>query len=98
MGWKVVDSSSGKILKAGFEDEDTALDWLETNENILDEDKLYDVEEMDEDDEVDYADDEEEDSLALDLNDVDPDLDEDDADDEDDETLGFSEVDEDDEF
>ena len=45
--WKVYNIETGKVLKAGFESEDDAKDWLEErSENLADE---YVVEEMDTD-------------------------------------------------
>jgi hypothetical protein len=58
--WKVYNIETGKIMKAGFEAEDDAKDWLEERfEDLADE---YAVEEMDQDEEDDWreANDEEE--------------------------------------
>ena len=47
--WKVYKVSGGKVAKAGFDDEELARDWLESQEN-LDMTK-YDCKEMDEEEE-----------------------------------------------
>ncbi len=47
--WKVYHIESGKILKAGFESEDDAKDWLEARHEDLEDD--YTVDEMDHDEE-----------------------------------------------
>ena len=52
--WKVYNIETGKIMKAGFESEDDAKDWLEERyEDLADE---YAVEEMDQDEEDDWRD------------------------------------------
>ena len=49
--WKIYNIHSGKMLKAGFEDEDEAKEWLEARDHLPLEDYL--VEEMDPDEEED---------------------------------------------
>ena len=50
MLWKVYHIDTGKIIKAGFDNEDEAKDWLEARSEDLED--IYEVEAMD-DDEVD---------------------------------------------
>jgi hypothetical protein len=50
--WKVFDIQTGKILRAGFESEDEAKDWLELKSDDLQEN--YEVEEMDPDEEEEW--------------------------------------------
>ncbi|SMF33855.1 hypothetical protein [Pseudobacteriovorax antillogorgiicola] len=66
MYWKVYHVDTGKIVKAGFESEDDAKDWLEAREDDFED--IYEIEEMDQDEEdewleaqekEDYDDDEE---------------------------------------
>ncbi len=58
--WKVYNIETGKIMKAGFESEDDAKDWVDTRfEDLADE---YAVEEMDQDEEDDWREANEEDS------------------------------------
>jgi hypothetical protein len=63
--WKVYNIETGKIMKAGFESEDDAKDWLEERfEDLADE---YAAEEMDQDEEEDWReanDEEQEDVVA----------------------------------
>ena len=60
--WKVYNIESGKILKAGFETEDEAKDWLEARyEDLADE---YTVEEMDADEEEEWREGQEEEMEA----------------------------------
>ncbi len=68
MLWKVYHIDTGKIVRAGFESEDDAKEWLEARSDDLDD--IYEIEEMDQDeidewqelqDDANY-DDEEEDS------------------------------------
>ena len=47
MYWKVYHVDTGKIVKAGFENEEDAKDWLEAREEDLED--IYMVEEMDQD-------------------------------------------------
>ncbi|NRA63702.1 MAG: hypothetical protein HRU19_04420 [Pseudobacteriovorax sp.] len=47
MFWKVYHIDTGKIVRAGFETEDEAKDWLEARSEDLDD--IYEVEEMDQD-------------------------------------------------
>ncbi len=49
MVWKIYSVHSGKIVKAGFEEEENAKDWLEARHNLSAEDYL--IEEMDADEE-----------------------------------------------
>lgn len=49
MYWKVYHVDTGKIVKAGFTDEDEAKDWLEAREEDFQD--VYMVEEMDQDEE-----------------------------------------------
>lgn len=58
--WKVYNIETGKIMKAGFESEDDAKDWVDTRfEDLADE---YAVEEMDQDEEDDWREANEEDA------------------------------------
>ena len=50
--WKVYEIDSGVILKAGFEDEDEARDWLDANTD--DREGLFTMDEMDEDEEYEW--------------------------------------------
>lgn len=50
--WKVYDIETGKVIKAGFETEDDAKEWLESKVDALTSD--YEIEEMDEDEEAEY--------------------------------------------
>lgn len=50
--WKIFNIESGKILKAGFEDEDTAKEWLEARDVTAVED--FAIEEMDQDEEEEW--------------------------------------------
>lgn len=59
MSWKVYNIHTGKIVKAGFEEEDAAKDWLELRRDLPTEDYL--VEELDEEEE-DALEDEDDDS------------------------------------
>jgi hypothetical protein len=58
VSWKVYNVHTGKIVKAGFEDEDSAKDWLEMRRDLPTEDYL--VEEMDEEEEDAVEDDDDE--------------------------------------
>lgn len=49
MSWKVYNIHTGKIIKAGFDDEEAAKDWLELRRDLATEDFL--VEELDEEEE-----------------------------------------------
>lgn len=50
--WKVYHVDTGKVLKAGFQDEDEAKDWLDSRRGLDAAD--YVVEEMDNDEEEEY--------------------------------------------
>ena len=52
MFWKVYHIQTGRILKAGFESEEEAKDWLEQKSEDLQEN--YEVEEMDPDEEEEW--------------------------------------------
>ena len=54
MVWKVFHIQSGDIIKAGFEDDEAAQAWLDKISEA--EDNSFDIEEMDEDEWVDYQD------------------------------------------
>lgn len=53
MAWKVYNIHSGRIIKAGFSDEESAKDWLEIRRDLAPEDFL--VEEMDDEEEEEWA-------------------------------------------
>ncbi len=75
--WKVYLVETGKVIKAGFADEDEARDWLESRHGLNA--TKYLVEEMDPDEEEEFAktdssdeeDDESDDSKADDVDDED---------------------------
>ncbi len=50
MAWKIFNIETGDILKAGFDTEDDAKDWMEARSETI-EVEDFDVEEMDEDEE-----------------------------------------------
>ncbi len=50
--WKVYHIQTGKIIRAGFNDEDDAKSWLERRRDISDAD--HETEEMDEEEELEY--------------------------------------------
>ena len=50
--WKVYEIDSGNILKAGFEAEEEARDWLDEKADEIE--GLYTVDEMDEDEEYEW--------------------------------------------
>jgi len=50
--WKVYHIQTGKIVRAGFENDDDAKDWMERRRDLADDD--YDIEEMDEEEEEEY--------------------------------------------
>jgi hypothetical protein len=50
--WKVYHIQTGKLICAGFDDEDKAKDWLERRRDISDDD--HETEEMDEEEELEY--------------------------------------------
>lgn len=50
--WKVYNIQTGRIIKAGFENDDQAKDWLERRKDLADDE--FDVEEMDEEEEEEY--------------------------------------------
>ena len=50
--WKVYNIETGQTVKAGFDDEDAAKEWVEKRQDLLEED--HDIEEMDEDEEEEY--------------------------------------------
>jgi hypothetical protein len=94
--WKVYNIETGKIMKAGFESEDDAKDWLEERfEDLADE---YAVEEMDQDEEDDWreANEDDEDAVASPVADDDVDYADDDDEylDEDDEESDEESLDE----
>ena len=51
--WKVYEIDSGRILMAGFEDEDQARDWYDERGEDLE--GLYTIDEMDEDEEYEWT-------------------------------------------
>lgn len=53
MYWKVYNVDTGKILKAGFETEEEAKEWLEVREDDLED--IHMAEEMDQDEAVEWA-------------------------------------------
>lgn len=59
MYWKVYHVDTGKIVKAGFETEDEAKDWLEAREEDLED--VYMIEEMDQDEVDEWAESQEKD-------------------------------------
>ena len=61
--WKVYKIDDGRIIKAGFESDDQAKDWLERRNELSDDE--YDVEEMDEEEIAEFAELEEEDDVPV---------------------------------
>jgi len=59
--WKVYKIDDGRIIKAGFESDDQAKDWLERRIELSDDE--YDVEEMDEEEIAEFAELEDEDDV-----------------------------------
>jgi len=108
VAWKVYNIHSGRIVKAGFGDEEAAKDWLEIRRDLAPEDFL--VEEMDDEEEEEWAAREDEDDDAVvddtqsdDVDYIDPDdgivggaIDADDEDEEEEEDEVEEEEDEDD--
>ncbi|MEZ4741358.1 MAG: hypothetical protein R3B45_02750 [Bdellovibrionota bacterium] len=62
MLWKVFNIETGATVKGGFVDEDEAKNWLEYKMDESADLDLYDVTEMDEDEELLYEESEDEDS------------------------------------
>lgn len=54
MYWKVYHVDTGKVVKAGFENEDEAKEWLEAREADLED--VYMIEEMDQDEYDEWSD------------------------------------------
>lgn len=75
MAWKVYNIHSGRIIKAGFDDEELAKDWMESRRDLSPEDYL--VEEMDSEEEDLLNEDEDED---LDVDSEDEEVEADDTD------------------
>ena len=63
MAWKVYNIHSGRIVKAGFDEEETAKDWLEIRRDLAPEDFL--VEEMDDEEEEEWASREDDDDAVV---------------------------------
>ena len=61
--WKVYKIDDGRIIKAGFETDDQAKDWLERRNELADDE--YDVEEMDEEEIAEFAELEDEDEVIF---------------------------------
>ncbi len=61
--WKVYKIDDGRIIKAGFESDDQAKDWLERRTELSDDE--YDVEEMDEEEIAEFAELEEDDDVPV---------------------------------
>jgi len=104
VAWKIYNIHSGKIVKAGFDDEEIAKDWLENRRDLEQVDFL--VEEMDDEEEEEYAsreDDDEEVGASFQAEATDDDDDDDDDDskeeafDDDEESLDDDEESDDDE-
>lgn len=77
VSWKVYNVHTGRIVKAGFDDEETAKDWLELRKDLLTVDFL--VEEMDEEEEEEYQEQEEEEDEEVEDSFADDDDDDDDV-------------------
>lgn len=62
--WKVYNIATGRIVKAGFESDDQAKDWLERRKDLADDE--FDIDEMDEEEEEEYleSEDEEDEEVA----------------------------------
>ena len=54
--WKVYHIQSGRIVKAGFDSDDQAKEWLERRKDLAEDE--HDIDEMDEEEEEENADDE----------------------------------------
>lgn len=71
--WKVYHIQTGRIVKAGFDSDEQAKDWLERRKDLPDDE--HDTDEMDDEEEEDYleneADEEEEDEEAFEADDED---------------------------
>src|SRR5262245_48527668 len=50
--WKVYNIQTGRIVKAGFDSDDQAKDWLERRKDLADDE--YDIDEMDEEEEEEF--------------------------------------------
>ncbi len=50
--WKVYNIQTGRIIKAGFDSDDQAKDWLERRKDLVDDE--FDIDEMDEEEEEEY--------------------------------------------
>lgn len=57
--WKVYRIDDGRIIKAGFESDDQAKDWLERRNDLADDE--FDVEEMDEEEVAEFTESDEDD-------------------------------------
>lgn len=90
MSWKVYNIHTGKIIKAGFDDEEAAKDWLELRRDLATEDYL--VEELEEEEEELLEEDDEDSDAFV------PEEDDDEDDGEDFERHGMSYGDEDEDY
>lgn len=84
MLWKVYNIETGKILKAGFDNEDDAKDWLEERADKLADEHV--VEEMDTDEIEEWKEENEEEEVEAKVEDDDDEYVDDDDDEESDET------------
>jgi len=60
--WKVYNIATGKIVKAGFESDDLAKEWLERRKDLPEDE--YDIDEMDEEEEEEFLENESDDDEA----------------------------------
>jgi hypothetical protein len=80
--WKVYHIETGHLIKAGFDTEDQAKDWVERRQELMSDD--HDVEEMDEEEVEEYLETADEDTpVASHYDDVDSESDDDDSDSQD---------------